>query len=192
MTAMLKRRGPDADRRWNNGPVGLGHTLLSTTPQLFIEPQPIEHPETGCVITADVRLDNREELIAALDIHRDPVGDAEIILGAYLKWGADCPNHLLGDFAFAIWDPRHKRVFCARDHSGSPALLSPQARIPIPVCHRSARHPGIAPGAVSPQPGTNCRLPDSGARVDRLHQYFFRGCIQASTRSLLNCNAILY
>jgi asparagine synthase (glutamine-hydrolysing) len=118
MTAMLKRRGPDADRRWNNGPVGLGHTLLATTPELLIEPQPFEHPETGCVITADVRLDNREELIAALDIHRDPVGDAEIILGAYLKWGGDCPNHLLGDFAFAIWDPRHKRVFCARDHSG--------------------------------------------------------------------------
>jgi asparagine synthase (glutamine-hydrolysing) len=84
MTAMLKRRGPDADRRWNNGPVGLGHTLLATTHELLIEPQPFEHPETGCVITADVRLDNREELIAALDIHRDPVGDAEIILGAYL------------------------------------------------------------------------------------------------------------
>ena len=92
--------------------------MLATTPELLIEPQPFEHPETGCVITADVRLDNREELIAALDVHRDPVGDAEIILGTYLKWGGDCPNHLLGDFAFAIWDPRHKRVFCARDHSG--------------------------------------------------------------------------
>jgi asparagine synthase (glutamine-hydrolysing) len=44
--------------------------------------------------------------------------DAESILNAYEKWGADCVKHLLGDFAFAIWDDRRKRLFCARDHFG--------------------------------------------------------------------------
>lgn len=44
--------------------------------------------------------------------------DAESILNAYEKWGDDCVKHLLGDFAFAIWDDRRKRLFCARDHFG--------------------------------------------------------------------------
>jgi asparagine synthase (glutamine-hydrolysing) len=92
--------------------------LLATTPELVFEHQPFTHPETGCTITADVRLDNRNELIAALDIDRDSVGDAELILNAYLNWGEACPNRLLGDFAFAVWDPRDKKMFCARDHSG--------------------------------------------------------------------------
>jgi asparagine synthase (glutamine-hydrolysing) len=44
--------------------------------------------------------------------------DAQSILNAYEKWGDDCVKHLLGDFAFAIWDDRRKRLFCARDHFG--------------------------------------------------------------------------
>jgi len=45
-------------------------------------------------------------------------GDSESILDAYEKWGDDCVKHFLGDFAFAIWDDRRKRIFCARDHFG--------------------------------------------------------------------------
>jgi asparagine synthase (glutamine-hydrolysing) len=46
------------------------------------------------------------------------VGDAALILHTYLKWGERCPEHLLGDFAFAIWDGRRERLFCARDQVG--------------------------------------------------------------------------
>lgn len=45
------------------------------------------------------------------------VNDA-VILNAYEKWGEDCVKHLFGDFAFAIWDDRKQRYFCARDHFG--------------------------------------------------------------------------
>ena len=44
--------------------------------------------------------------------------DAESILHAYETWGDDCVKYLHGDFAFAIWDDRRKRLFCARDHFG--------------------------------------------------------------------------
>jgi asparagine synthase (glutamine-hydrolysing) len=44
--------------------------------------------------------------------------DEELILSAYEKWGEDCVKHLFGDFAFAIWDDRSQRLFCARDHFG--------------------------------------------------------------------------
>ena len=33
--------------------------------------------------------------------------------------GRDCPNHLLGDYAFAVWDARKRTLFCARDHVGA-------------------------------------------------------------------------
>jgi asparagine synthase (glutamine-hydrolysing) len=41
-----------------------------------------------------------------------------LITDAYEKWGDDCVKHLFGDFAFAIWDERKQRYFCARDHFG--------------------------------------------------------------------------
>lgn len=121
----LKQRGPDASRSWHEGPIGLGHTLLATTPESLVEVLPFKHSETGCAITADARLDNREELIAALGFGQQGrvVGDGELILHAYLKWGDDCPLRLLGDFAFAIWDPKRQQAFCARDHMGMRQLV---------------------------------------------------------------------
>ena len=44
--------------------------------------------------------------------------DAELILYAYEAWGEDCVEHVLGDFAFAIWNAAQRRLFCARDHFG--------------------------------------------------------------------------
>ena len=121
----LERRGPDATRAWNDGPVALGHTLLATTPEALVEVLPLTDEASGCTITTDARLDNREELIAALGLEGETrtIGDGELILRAYLEWGEDCPKHLLGDFAFAIWDPRHQRLLCARDHMGMRQLL---------------------------------------------------------------------
>ncbi len=59
-------------------------------------------------IFANARIDARDELLP----------DAELILHAYKTWGEDCVKHLIGDFAFAIWDDHRKRLFCARDHFG--------------------------------------------------------------------------
>jgi asparagine synthase (glutamine-hydrolysing) len=120
MTAMLEQRGPEGTGYWQDGPLGVSHTLLATTPELEFERQPWTHKESGCVITADVRLDNRDELLDALALseQRGSLGDAGLVLSAYLAWGDACLDHLLGDFAFAIWDPRHRKLFCARDHFG--------------------------------------------------------------------------
>ena len=45
------------------------------------------------------------------DRSMNEVGDSEFILAAYEKWGEECPKHLLGDFAFAIWDTRKRSCF---------------------------------------------------------------------------------
>ena len=123
--ALLERRGPDGTHAWADGPVALGHTLLATTPEALVEVLPLTDGDSGCTITADARIDNREELIGELGLSSETrvIGDGELILRAYLEWGEDCPKHLLGDFAFAIWDPGKERLFCARDHMGMRQLL---------------------------------------------------------------------
>jgi asparagine synthase (glutamine-hydrolysing) len=125
MMRLLERRGPDAAAHWGREEVALGHALLATTPEAELEKLPFRDPATGCVITADARIDNRDDLIRALDIERSAhdIGDGALILAAYLRWGDLCACHLLGDFAFAIWDPRVKRLFCARDQMGMRQLL---------------------------------------------------------------------
>jgi asparagine synthase (glutamine-hydrolysing) len=75
----------------------------------------------GLTIAADARLDNRAELCAALAIgpdERATLDDAGLLLRAYGQWGTACAEHLLGDFAFALWDEAVGRLFCARDFVG--------------------------------------------------------------------------
>jgi len=121
MAATLKRRGPDGSGMWHDGPAGLGHTMLATTPESLHEQPPILNRRKNLVITADARLDNRDELIDSLGLRHQPageIGDNALILGAYEKWGEACSTKLLGDFAFAIWDGRSRCLFCARDPFG--------------------------------------------------------------------------
>lgn len=119
MLESMSSWNPDEINLWIDGPVALGHVMLWNTPESKYEHLPLK--KNMYVLTMDARIDNREELIAELELPSRPlneIGDSEFILGAYEKWGEDCPKHLLGDFAFVIWDERKKQLFCARDHVG--------------------------------------------------------------------------
>src|SRR2546422_5671131 len=117
MLARLAHRGPDGAGVWSEGTVGLGHRLLHTTPESLRERLPLASGDGTLVLTADARIDNRAELLGALDRGVEAT-DAELILAAYERWGERCPEHLLGDFVFVIWDARRAALFCARDHFG--------------------------------------------------------------------------
>ena len=119
MHERLAHRGPDGAGVWQAGPAGLAHRLLFTTPESLRERQPFPGAGGQSVITADARLDNREDLAGALGL-ADSGGltDCGLILAAYEKWGTGCAARLLGDFAFAIWDAGRQQLFCARDHFG--------------------------------------------------------------------------
>jgi asparagine synthase (glutamine-hydrolysing) len=117
--------GPDGSGAWRAGPVGLGHLLLYNTPESVHEHLPCRDEAADLTITARARLDNREELADALGIsqpERLEMPDSSLILKAYQKWGEDCPDRLLGDWCFAIWDGRRRRLFIARDHCGNSGL----------------------------------------------------------------------
>jgi asparagine synthase (glutamine-hydrolysing) len=95
--------------------------MLWTTPESLHEVLPYQHPVSGLVITADARIDNRDDLLKSLELgssEQRSIADSELILAAYRKWGQDCLSHLLGDYAFAIWDAQNQTLFCARDHFG--------------------------------------------------------------------------
>jgi asparagine synthase (glutamine-hydrolysing) len=125
LTDFQSFRGPDANQIWLDGNVGFGHTLLKTTDESEHETQPFTLGD-GVWIVADARVDAQQELIAALQSkgQQIPSGanpgitDVELILRSYQVWGEDCLDHLLGDFAFGIWDGPRKKLFCAVDQMG--------------------------------------------------------------------------
>lgn len=137
LTEELRRRGPDADAVWTEGQVGLGNTLLRTSFESKLENQPATL-DGEVWITADARIDGRAELVRKLvasgTVDRDAAGELQtatddmLLLHAYRAWSARCVEHLIGDFAFAIWDGRRRRLFCARDQLGVKPLFYAIAR----------------------------------------------------------------
>ena len=123
MTEAMTFRGPDAQTVWSQDLVGFGHAMLQTTWESAAESQPYTI-DRHVWIVADARIDDRQTLMEKLGLTHRTTSDAqiltdvELILQAYLRWGDDCTQHLLGDFGFGIWDDRHQRLFCARDHLG--------------------------------------------------------------------------
>ena len=122
MTAAMVCRGPNGINYWQGEGAALGHCLLQTTPESLEEQQPVTSEDAALVLVMDGRVDNylelRKELLAAgtkLRNHSDP----ELLLHAYQHWGPNSLAHIEGDFAFAIWNTRERRLFCARDPMGN-------------------------------------------------------------------------
>jgi asparagine synthase (glutamine-hydrolysing) len=121
MTESLTLCGPDAQHIWIDGAAGFGHTLFKTTDESEREQQPFTL-EGNVWVVADARIDAQCDLLAELSARGREVShdasDVELIAHAYCIWQEGCVDHLLGDFAFGIWDTSLRRLFCARDHMG--------------------------------------------------------------------------
>lgn len=121
MVEQMAHRGPDGAGLWCEGTVALGHLRLRTSDTEEHQSMPLVSRCGNHVLTADARLDNREELLDRLKLtgsKRHDLSDGALILAAYERWGEACVDHLLGDFAFVLWDRRRQTLFCARDHFG--------------------------------------------------------------------------
>jgi asparagine synthase (glutamine-hydrolysing) len=118
MHERIDHRGPDGEGIWCDDPVGLGHQQLRSTPEAEHDDQP--YRDGAVVVTGDIRLDNRAALLDALDVTNGgkPIPDSRLVLAAYRRWGEACPDHLVGSFAFALWDSAAGRLLCARDCFG--------------------------------------------------------------------------
>lgn len=78
--------------------------------------------ESGALLVADVRLDNAAELSRELGLGSGQIRDQRLLLKALERWDIDAVDRIHGDFAFAYWDPRRRRLLLARDFLGQRPL----------------------------------------------------------------------
>jgi asparagine synthase (glutamine-hydrolysing) len=119
ITNQMATIGAGDRKTWSDGPATVS---FQPTAADSIEAGSLDHDsEARLTITGDVRLDNRASLCDQLAVpadRRESISDSALILLAWRKWEFECPDHLLGDFAFAIWDGSNRRLFAARDLAG--------------------------------------------------------------------------
>lgn len=118
----LHLRGPDGHGvvRLAQAKGWIGHSRLA-----ILDPdggtQPMQDAESGVLISYNGEVYGFKALRRRLQLkgHRFFSDcDTEVVLRAYLEWGADCVEHLDGMFAFAIWDPRSSQLLLIRDRLG--------------------------------------------------------------------------
>jgi asparagine synthase (glutamine-hydrolysing) len=128
MCSAIRHRGPDDDGFYVNAGVGLGMRRLAII-DLQSGQQPIHNQDRSAWIVYNGEIYNYLELRAKLEKlgHRFYTNsDTEAIVHAYDQYGADCPKHLRGMFAFAIWNEKTEELFLARDRVGKKPLLYAQ------------------------------------------------------------------
>ena len=120
MIGMLAHRGPDGTGLHAEHGVGLAHTRLSII-DLAGGQQPMCNEDASLWITFNGEIFNYVELSDELvrKGHRFATrSDTEVILHLYEEKGEDCVQYLNGQWAFAIWDNRRRRLFLSRDRLG--------------------------------------------------------------------------
>lgn len=153
-------------------------------------------PTTGVQVWAWARLDNRSYLTGALGAA--PVDDTQLILAAYLHWGARCPEHLRGDFSVCIQDPRTDSLTIFRDplgvrplaigKSGSTVVVTTAPGLlwrlpgfdtvpdPLLIAQLAVRVRGLSMAAAHPQatrvlPGTVVTISDGSTQETKYHSF---------------------
>ena len=125
MSATLERHGPDGAGAWADQHVGLGQRLRCATPEDRVDRQPLRSADGHRTLVYDGRLDTRAELTAALGldlVSARAMPDSAFVLRAYEKWGEACVRHLVGAFAFALWDAVAQHLVIARSPMGERPL----------------------------------------------------------------------
>ena len=116
----LRQYGPDRADIAVADSIGLVHVLMRMTPEDQFDRQPWQGA-SGALITADVRLDNRDEVLERTGIAQSQARawpDSRVLLAGWEKFGDALWPMLRGPFAVAIWDSRRRALTLARDHLG--------------------------------------------------------------------------
>src|ERR1044072_405105 len=128
MNEAIRHRGPDEDGFYLNDGVGLAIRRLSII-DLKTGQQPIHNRDRSKWLVFNGEIYNYRELREKLEKLGHEFytnSDTEAVIAAYDQYGTECPKHLRGMFAFAIWDEREKSLFLARDRGGKKPLLYAQ------------------------------------------------------------------
>ena len=117
--------GPHAGDQWDEGEIALGRRLFRILPEDIHDRQPLIGGSGRFVLVADLRLDNRNDLERALALPAEKARglcDAAVLLTAWERWGEHSFDHLVGCYAFALWDRERRALVLARDALGQRPL----------------------------------------------------------------------
>lgn len=120
MADVMRHRGPDDEGFYMDRNVGLCFRRLSII-DLSMGHQPMSGNESGMTIVFNGEIYNYQEQRHHLKKNGyvfKTATDTEVILHLFEEYGVDCVDHLQGMFAFAIWNPATRSLFCARDRFG--------------------------------------------------------------------------
>jgi asparagine synthase (glutamine-hydrolysing) len=168
MNEAIRHRGPDEEGAYLDGRVGLAMRRLAII-DLKSGQQPMHNDARTTWIVFNGEIYNYKDVRAELvgrghTFHTDC--DTEVVLHAYDEYGADCPRHLRGMFAFAVWDEGRQELFLARDRVGKKPLL--YARLADKLVFGS-------------EFGALLKHPDIGREINReaIHHYLTFMCVPA-------------
>ena len=120
MADSMSHRGPDGEGFHVDGRIGLCHRRLAIVDREG-GAQPIQNEDGTVWIVFNGEIYNHEALRAELrargHVFRTS-SDTEAIVHGYEEWGEAVTSHLLGMFAFALWDARAQSLLLARDRLG--------------------------------------------------------------------------
>jgi asparagine synthase (glutamine-hydrolysing) len=123
MRDSMKHGGPDdegfyIDERF---PLAFGHRRLSFLDLSPAGHQPMQDLDGKLQLVFNGEIYNfrelKKELVIAGHVFKTS-SDTEVILKAYIQWGASCFEKFNGMFALAIYDQRVAQIVLARDHAG--------------------------------------------------------------------------
>ena len=165
MTRTLKHRGPDDQGIAVSGAMGFGHTRLSIIDLTAAGRQPMQSADGQVTLVYNGEVYNFVAL--RREMERDGHvflgrSDAEVVLHAYLRWGADAFRRFNGMFALAIWDARTETLYLARDRFGIKPLY--YYRLPSGIVFGSEIKALLASGCVPRR-----------LHVAGLHEYLYYG-----------------
>ena len=101
--------------------MGLAHRRLAIIDLSPDGHQPMQDESSRYQIVFNGEIYNYKELRGVLinsGVKFKSKSDTEVVLQAFIKWGAKCLDRFNGDFAIAIWDNQKRNLFCARDRIG--------------------------------------------------------------------------
>ncbi len=138
MNAAIRHRGPDDEGAYCTDGLSLGHVRLAvqdtgplghqpmglalggTAPRCITDDNALEQADFILVYNGEIY--NFTELQSGLGGGFQSRCDAEVLLRAYVKWGAACVQHFNGMWAFCLFDRRQNRLFLSRDRFGQKPL----------------------------------------------------------------------
>ena len=127
MVKTLEKRGPDAKGYYISPNVLLGHRrLIVVDPKGGIQPMTKIFEGKKYTLVYNGELYNTEDLRKELiqeGFTFDSYSDTEVLLTAYICFGKECINKLIGIFAFGIFDEDKREVFLVRDQMGVKPLF---------------------------------------------------------------------